>query len=247
MNAGQHVARCLAVLALIVGRNASADVVINSTRVIYPAEAKEVTIKLDNRGQTPSLIQAWLDTGDARQSPEQARTPFVITPPISRIEPHRGMSLRLMFAGAPLAQQRESVFWLNVLEVPPMPAKDSGRNYLQLAIRSRIKVFYRPEKLPGRALLAYRQLQWTLHKDDAGRIQLECSNPSPYFISFSTVAAAVPATTVSWRSRHGGMVAPGGTQRFELEGTAASLPAHGDIRFTTINDYGGNDEHIGHF
>ncbi len=245
MKAGLYLARWLATLALVSGQEAIADVVINSTRVIYPADAKEVTIKLDNRGDTPSLVQAWLDTGDAGQTPEQARTPFVITPPISRIEAHRGQSLRLMFAGAPLATDRESVFWLNVVEVPPMPAAGSGRNYLQLAIRSRIKVFYRPTGLPGRALEAYRQLRWQVVKDGAGHTVAECSNPSPYFISFSAVA--VGSGAAAYRSRHGGMVAPGGRQRFELAGSGAVPMAHGAVDFTVINDYGGNDTHQGSF
>lgn len=40
------------------------SVVIMGTRVIYPAEQKSINVRLNNGDSTPSLIQAWLDTGD---------------------------------------------------------------------------------------------------------------------------------------------------------------------------------------
>ncbi|PJI52023.1 molecular chaperone EcpD, partial [Methylobacterium radiotolerans] len=54
-----------------------------------------------------------------------------------------------MHTGEPMPQDKESVFWLNVLEIPP---KDkANQNLLQMAFRSRIKLFYRPAGLKGKA------------------------------------------------------------------------------------------------
>lgn len=108
---------------------------------------KSINVQLQNGDNSPSLVQAWLDTGDASGSPGSVRVPFVITPPVSRIEPGTGQTLRIMYTGEPLPRDRESVFYLNVLDIPPRPEfggkkADVGNvNYLQLAVRSRIKLF----------------------------------------------------------------------------------------------------------
>ena len=49
--------------------NASADIVISGTRVIYPESAKDVTVSMDNRGTRPLLVQTWLDDGRDTTNP----------------------------------------------------------------------------------------------------------------------------------------------------------------------------------
>lgn len=59
------------------------------------------------------------------------------------MEPKRGQTVKVMYTGATaLPKDRESVYWFNVLEVPPKP-KDAqaDKNLLQLAFRTRIKLF----------------------------------------------------------------------------------------------------------
>lgn len=40
---------------------AHAGIVIYGTRVIYPAEKKEVVVQLVNQGEQASLVQSWID------------------------------------------------------------------------------------------------------------------------------------------------------------------------------------------
>ena len=82
--------------------HAVAGVVIGGTRVIYPAQSREITVQLSNIGDAPSLVQAWIDSGNPEQTAEDADAPFMLTPPIARVEPGRNQALRLMFAGAEL-------------------------------------------------------------------------------------------------------------------------------------------------
>ena len=91
------------------------QVQISGTRVIYPSTAREVTLELTNKGTLPALVQIWMDSGDRRIRPGADRLPFLITPPITRIEALRGQSLRLAYVGQGLPSNKESVFWLNVL------------------------------------------------------------------------------------------------------------------------------------
>lgn len=120
---------------------ASGAVVITGTRVIYPAAEKEVSVKMNNNGSSPVLVQSWIDNGDRRSTPENAKAPFFITPPVNRVNAGRGQVLRIRYTGETLLQDKESVFYLNVLEVPPKVKNADGQNMLHMAFRSRLKLF----------------------------------------------------------------------------------------------------------
>ena len=217
---------------------AFASVVINGTRVVYPGREREVTIQLTNQGGSPSLVQTWLDRGDPRSTPEQSDAPFVLTPPITRIEPNRGQALRMMYTGQPLPPDRESVFWLNVLEVPPTPPGEM-RSYVQLAFRSRIKVFFRPEGLSGPADAAGDKLHWRAVSGTDGQVALVCKNAAPYYVSFSRLTVGVEGRTVAYDQ--GGMVAPFSTASFAIPGLSRVPAAGSVVEVSVINDYGGGE------
>ncbi len=232
------------VLALSLGTgSAHAGVVISGTRVIYSAQEREVTIKLSNEGDAPALVQAWLDTGNPNAMPEESKVPFTLSPPLFRLDPKKGQSLRLIYTQEALPQDKESLFWLNVLEVPPRAAASTTSdmpNSLQLAFRSRIKVFFRPKGLPGDANDAAAKVTWKFVRKDNGSYALEAVNPTPYHVTFSKVVATDGAAT--WENDKGGMVDPNATMDFDVGSTAplASAPQHVD--YTFINDYGAGTE-----
>lgn len=83
-------------------------------------------------------------------SPENSSVmPFIATPPVFRIQPKAGQVVRVIYNNTKkLPQDRESVFWFNVLQVPPTNiGSDSGQNKMLVMLRSRIKLFYRPDGL----------------------------------------------------------------------------------------------------
>lgn len=215
---------------------AMAGVVITGTRLVYPAGQKEITVKLNNNGSQPALTQSWIDTGDVKSTPTNSRAPFVLSPPVSRIDPGKGQSLRLMFTGAALAGNKESLFWLNVLEIPPKSQDAEALNTLQMAFRSRIKLFYRPEGLPGTPTEAIEQVQWQVVPASSGQgLALQAFNPSAFHVSVVELELVVGAQ----RDRGAdGMVGPGETRQFALE-KLKTLPAgNAQVEFNAINDYG---------
>lgn len=161
------------------------NIIVNGTRFIYPGNEKEITVQLTNTADRPAVAQAWLDTGDASETPDTIKTPFQITPPISRIEAKGGQNIRikLMDKGS-IPQDRESLWWLNILDIPPMVKGKNGevQNVLQLAIRSRFKFFYRPAGLSSRELAA----EELIVKSNGKNIIIE--NPSPYFITVTKIS-----------------------------------------------------------
>ncbi|MFO2462307.1 molecular chaperone [Pseudomonas sp. 15FMM2] len=136
---------------LLASVSAQANIVINGTRVIYPEKNKDVVVQLINNGSDSSLVQAWIDDGDINSTPETANVPFLLSPPVVKVSGDSGQQLRITKVGAPLAADRESIFFLNVLDIPPTPENLQGTNTLQLAIKSRIKMFYRPSGLKATA------------------------------------------------------------------------------------------------
>lgn len=217
---------------------------LNGTRVIYPAGEREVSVSLVNNDASPRLLQAWVDSGDPSEKPENSKAPFVITPPMSRVDPGKGQTFRLMYTGAPLPQDHESVFWLNVLEIPPKPKAASGDNndYLQFAVRTRIKIFFRPKGLTGNPISAIDQLSWRVTKDAKGYVA-ECTNNAPFNVSFSDVSFknAPPNPSIA----KGGMCPALGKTTFAITGTPDS--AEGKLTLTAINDFGGFESHEASF
>lgn len=229
----------LAVLLACASVPASASVVLDTTRVIFPSDRDEVSVRVSNRDAVPKLIQAWIDTGDAQARPEQIATPFQILTPIFRIEAGAGHVLRIRNAGladSGLATDRETVYWLNVLELPPKPTGADAENYLQFSFRTRIKVFVRPPGMPGRALEAADRLRWEYRPGVA-----RATNPTPFHVSLTRVDSDAGET--------GGpvMVAPLSSRIIPLaadpdhakgDRAKSTPPSSTVVRFTSIDDYG---------
>lgn len=234
-----------AVLALCLAMTpAHASVVIGGTRVVFPAQQGEVTVRLSNESDHPALVEAWIDTGNPNSTPDSVSTPFLITPPLFRMDPHKDQSLRILFTqgSQPLPTDRESLFWLNVLEIPPKPSgpQYAGSNYLQFAIRSRLKLFYRPADLPDDALKAPDKLTF---KAAAGQgATLEVHNPTPYYVTISNLSLG---TDNKPSPETNGMVAPFGDLRLSPKGLLQAPAAGTPVVFVTVNDYGAADIHKG--
>lgn len=224
--------------------SAHADVVIGGTRVVFPAKQGEVTLRLSNEGDKPALVEAWIDTGNPDSTPDSVSTPFLITPPVFRMEAHKDQSLRILYTqgSQPLPSDRESLFWLNVLEIPPKPTSAAAdRNTLQFAIRSRLKLFYRPANLQGDPLKAPDRLTFKAVADGQ-QVALDVHNPTPYYITISKLSLGASSEPLAGVS---GMVAPFGDLRLPLKGPAETPPAGTQVVFTTIDDYGSGDSHKG--
>ncbi|TPG06512.1 molecular chaperone [Rhodanobacter glycinis] len=229
------VGAALIALSTIVG-SADASVVIAGTRVVFPAANGEVTVRLNNDGSQPALVEAWIDSGDPASTPDTANVPFLITPPLVRMNAGKGQSLRIVYTGQPLPKDRESLFWLNVLEIPPKPTAKPGeeQNTLQFAVRSRLKLFFRPPNLADEPNAAARQVTWKVVADGNG-YALEVHNPTPYYITFSKLSLSVDNVS---HMPGNGMVAPLSTLHLPVKDLARAPAAGTVVDYTTINDFG---------
>lgn len=215
---------------------ARANVLIAGTRVVFPAKDGEVTVRLRNKNDHPVLMEAWIDRGDPHSTPESSDVPFLITPPLFRMESSKEQTLRIVYTHEQLPADRESLFWLNVLEVPPKPAGAGAenKNILQLALRSRLKLFYRPDGLQGDPINAPRALTWKV-VGNGKDVALLAHNPTPYFVTVSELSLNVDGKEASVEPD---MVAPLSDLRLPLR-DIASRPAVGSVvTFSAIDDLG---------
>ncbi|WP_058913360.1 molecular chaperone [Entomohabitans teleogrylli] len=226
---------------------AQASVVINTTRVIYNEKAGETIVQLSNKGKGPVLIQSWIDDGDTKSRPDSVNVPFNLTPPVARLDPDKGQTLRIVRTGGGLSPQQESLFWLNVLEVPPKPTGQiaAGDNLMQFSFRSRIKLFHRPAGLTVTPQQAYDKLALTLRRSGAGYAVI-VNNPSPYHITFRQldVRQAKESSVLGYLGKTPDrMVAPFSELTLALQGVKAPLPAGAKAFYSLVNDMGGDSKY----
>ncbi|WP_277343384.1 fimbrial biogenesis chaperone, partial [Pseudomonas viridiflava] len=128
----------------------------------------------------------------------------------------------------PVPSDRESVYWLNVLEIPSKPTLNTDDDdYLQLRFRTRIKIFLRPKGLNGVANDAPEKL---VVKYQPGRVKLE--NPTPYHVNISTLGVGSNADGGVVEAE---MIAPYTTKIFELKRVRSSQHSP-SVTYKSVND-----------
>ncbi|WP_186379354.1 fimbria/pilus periplasmic chaperone [Yersinia massiliensis] len=207
-------------LLLAVGQvgMANAGVSLGATRVIYPADQKQVTLGVSNNDENSTyLIQSWVESADGQKDGR-----LIITPPLYLMQGKKENTLRIIDAtNQSLPKDRESLFWVNVKAIPSLDKSRQDENTLQLAITSRIKLFYRPNGLSVAPDKAPEQLRFKRNGKE-----LTIVNPTPYFITLSEVNAGSRLLAST-------MVSPMGSANVALPADAGS-----NISYRTINDYG---------
>lgn len=195
---GRTSALLLVLLASIA--QARASVVVTGTRVIYPGEAREKTVQLSNRDAFPNVVQAWVDIDAPDAPPDQADAPFLVNPAVFRMAPDSGQTLRIVYTGQGLPGDRESLFHLNVLQIPPRNSSHADRNQMLLMLRNRLKLFYRPAGIQGRPEDLPGQLRFALVRRSAGwavrvttRAATTPRSPAPRSASASAAGACAAA------------------------------------------------------
>ncbi|HHQ2636228.1 TPA: fimbrial biogenesis chaperone [Pseudomonas aeruginosa] len=208
--------------------SAQADITLGATRLIFKAPAKEASLSIQNLGPEERLVQSWLDPEDPES---KSAPPFAISPTLSKLGGGKKQLLRVLYYGEGAASQQESMFWLSIQEIPP---KAQSANVLQIALRQKIKVFYRPEGLPGSAIEAPKKLQWRLHKTG-----LEVVNPTAFYIS---LIKANIWTGNSSKLIKLGMLKPNSKKIFPIDSVIPGAHSGAEVDFESVNDYGGVDK-----
>lgn len=217
-----------AVLSVMSLSSAHAAVALDRTRAIITGDDKSISLNISNENeQLPYLAQGWIEN----ENGEKISDPFTVLPPVQRIEPGAKSQVKIQAlpSAAALPQDRESVYYFNLREIPP---KSDKPNTLQLALQTRIKLFYRPKGIiPTREQMSspwQEKLTLTRQGD-----QYTVTNPTPYYVTIVDGTTKVDGKTVTGFEPM--MVAPKSSQ--VLGGSVSAYG--GQPVLTYINDYGG--------
>ncbi|WP_392558814.1 fimbrial biogenesis chaperone [Orbus mooreae] len=157
---------------------ANPGISLGQTRLIYKSNEKQGSVDINNSDNKAFLIQSWITK--TPESKEKEDGIFIITPPLYRLEADSSNSIRIVYIGNSLPNDRESLFWLNVKAIPS--TKKTDQNTLIIAIKSQIKLFYRPSNLSGDPVDAYKNTKFFIKNN-----KLIIDNPTPYYINFNSI------------------------------------------------------------
>ncbi len=230
---------CVAMALLVLQCGlAVATVTLVGTRVVYSMNAKFADVTAENSGKQSAQMVAWIDDGDINSTPDTSSAPFLLAPAVKVIGPGRKQVVRIAYSGGSLPSDRETVYYLNITEIPPKSVGSQSNPVVQLAVRTRIKIFMRPAGLPVEPIAAARKLSWELAADSDG-VLIRAKNPSPYFISMASVTLMRGDTILADLDR--GMVPPWGQSEFHLPTGAVDISGATAVSYVYVNDYGGGE------
>jgi len=213
---------------------AQAGVMAASTRVIYQAGERDKSLMLVNTNDYPVIVQSWVDSGAG--DIDAANAPFIVTPPVFRLAPQSIQGLRIMYNQEPLPADRESVFWLNLYEIPPVSKEMKESRRLTLAMNTQLKIFYRPKGLKMTLEEAVSKLTFRLQQDN-GHWFIECDNPTPLNVSFTSISVSDGSAERQVESQPDMMTPPFSKKSYAITGLN-SVTHKQALRFRYLDDAG---------
>lgn len=207
---------------------AQAALTISTTRIVHASDSRSSSVIVANPSDRVFAAQAWVNT---EQDDTVTPVPMIAAPALFRLDPGKEQMVQLNRLPNDLPQDRESLFYFNVQEIPQVG--ETNTNILTIALRTRIKLFYRPSQLKSRPDEHLKDLKWSV-KMLNGRSYLAVDNPSPYHFTFNRLQ--VHASGHEESPQASAMVAPFAQQTYPLSGTR--LAPNAKVTFSIVNDYG---------
>lgn len=209
-------------LSLIISGQTLAAFTLSGTRFIYDEGRKNISVEVNNNTKETYGGQVWVDNTNQPKS----EVYFTPAPTFFKVDGKQRQIIRLLNINKDLPKDRESLFWLNVQEIPPV-AKN-GENVLAIALNTQVKLFYRPSNLSKGRVKAEQQLQVV-----GGVLK----NPTPYY--FAITAITVNGEKIKFSSeidKNLGALAP-----FSDINVGRNLS--GIVQVEAIDDYGARREY----
>ncbi|WP_213133178.1 fimbrial biogenesis chaperone [Citrobacter sp. FP75] len=170
----------LPIVLLALSLTSHAAIQPDRTRIIFNGNEKASSLKIENQSkQLPYLAYSWIENEKGNKDD----TFLVALPPIQRLNPSAISQVRIVKQdkARSLPQDRESLFYFNIREIPPAPENKGSNAIVQMALQSRLKLFWRPaalKKKPG------AEVEHQLKINQQGNT-LQVNNPTAYYITLA--------------------------------------------------------------
>ncbi|AFK67834.1 pilus assembly protein [Pseudomonas putida SJTE-1] len=198
--------------------------------MVHDSAKRSSSVIVANPSNRPYAAQAWVNT---EADDATTAVPLIAAPNLFRLDPGGEQTVQINALPNDLPRDRESVFYFNLQEIPQAATND-GENILNIALRTRIKLFYRPSELKGRPQDRLKDLAWSVQQID-GKPHLVVDNPSPYYFTFSRLVVSGNGASETINAK--AMALPLGTQAYALN--TMTVTDGLQVKFTTISDYSG--------
>ncbi|HED5572532.1 TPA: fimbria/pilus periplasmic chaperone [Yersinia enterocolitica] len=219
------------------------SVKVGETRAIYPlSSVKGISLSMVNPQDYPILVQTQIKDEDKHSS-----APFVVTPPLFRLDAGMQGRVRIIRTGGNFPQDRESLQWLCLTGIPPKEGDmwDNGHHDnkketqdvnldVRLSISTCMKLLVRPDQLKQKPEDVAGELIWQRN----GK-QLQVNNPTPFYISFKSINLGGKNINLSSAGENT-YVAPFGERSYALPMDMAGSPV--EVNWKIINDLGGESQ-----
>lgn len=167
----------VSLLSLVVSTQSMAAFVLNGTRFIYEEGKRNTSFEVTNQADETFGGQVWIDNTN-----QPADTVYMVpAPAFFKVAPKEKQIIRIMKTDSTLPLDRESLFWLNVQEIPPKPKETEG-NLLAVAVNTKVKLIYRPKSLVEGRKGAEKNLRIE-HRGD----ETYLNNPTPYYFAVTGI------------------------------------------------------------
>ncbi|EFS2651720.1 fimbrial chaperone [Salmonella enterica] len=160
--------------ALFISTQSMAAFTLNGTRIVFDGGTKNVSFEVTNHSPDTWGGQVWIDNASM---PEGTVT-LIPAPTIFKVDGNQKQVVRILNVNEDLLpKDRESLYYINVQEIPPAP-KSTGGSVVSLAMNTRVKLMYRPKGLAEGRTSAEKKLRL----ENRGGVSV-LVNPTPYYFA----------------------------------------------------------------
>ncbi|MHA2708838.1 fimbrial biogenesis chaperone [Vibrio owensii] len=230
---------CVVFITLISGFAAHANIVMTGSRIIYPEGEPFVNVYLKNKSKNVFMVQSWFENEDGTKA-NQNEVPFVVLPPLAKIEPQRGQTLRIIKGiEKALPQDQESVFYFNFLQIPSNAAiaeVAASSNKIVVTVKHKVKLFYRPKQVINYNRNWEKDFQVQLINYQDGIAKVRLVNKQPLHVSLSG-NIFIEHLGEKWFSETK-MISPNAHQDFTFKNLKVKKGDKANFLVTIISDQG---------
>lgn len=200
------------------------------TRIIYNPSSAGMSLTVENPQSYPMLVQSKVFKSDKTE-----KAPFVVTPPLFRLDGYQKNKLRIIAYGNKWPADKESLNWLCITGIPPeadsawagdyeVSQKKTPAIVTQLRVKSCMKLIVRPNALKGTPSDVATHLVW---KKEGSLLTV--NNPTPFYMNFKTVEIGNDIIN-----------SPGYAPPFGELNIHAKVGESRVVKWRLINDFGGD-------
>jgi len=154
---------------------------LGATRLIYPIDKNQVTLKVYNSDKDSNyLVQSWVTDENNNKVSD-----FVITPPLFVIKSGSDSLLNVVYTGDKdkLPKDREKLYYLNSKVIPSLTEEEQKiDNALLISTTTKIKLFTRPTDLHNDSFTSYEKIKCSYVNN-----KLKIENPTPFYMNLSSL------------------------------------------------------------